>query len=183
MLLLQNETTGFLDGLIAFGTIANFVAIGALFFRVGRYTGTTDQKISGLEIKVSDVVSDVRGHFDEVDSKLKAHFTYDQSMDVQIQATQARHGESLARVEVEVAALLRDVLTVRDRQHAMTSSLTEFSLKTSDNQAVQLRLMAEAAEQVKAAANEAHRAYAEANTVNEKIKSLGLSIKQNAENT
>ena len=116
--MLQAEMTGFFNGIIAFGTAANFAAIAALLYKVGRYVGTNDEKIMGIQKEIL-----------EVKNSLHDHFQYDSSIDSQIQATQVKHGESLARVETECSTMQRDILIIRDRQHAMTNSLNVLGLQ------------------------------------------------------
>ena len=116
--MLAAELTVFFDGIIAFGTAANFTMICVLAFKVGRYVGTTDSKIAAIQLDVL-----------EVKGSLGTHFQYDSTTDLQIQQTQVKHGEALARVEIECVTMQRDILIIRDRQHAMANSLTGAGLR------------------------------------------------------
>lgn len=115
---MQTDFSGFFSGIIAFGTVANFLAIGALVYRVGRYTGLTDSTIRAISKEV-----------ESLQSELKGHFAYDAAVDSQIQMTQIKHGEALARVEVECTQMQRDILLMRDRFHTMANALTAVGLR------------------------------------------------------
>lgn len=101
-------------GAIALIQILTAGGVLALFFRMGKYVGTNDQTIVGIQNSVSRVERSLDDHVASV-NKVEEH----------IVATQTRHGETLVKLETKVDNMDRDVRLVRDRQHDFANILTK----------------------------------------------------------
>jgi hypothetical protein len=103
---------------VLFVVVADLAATGLLIYRTGRYVGQTESKIGFMVEKIAVVEGD-----------LKSHFQYDMGMDRQIQETQVKHGETLARLESELGNLQKDMLTLRDWRHNVSNVMAGIALK------------------------------------------------------
>lgn len=94
-------------GVTAFGTFANLVVLVGLIYKIGRYTGTTDQTIVGMEKSIAALTETEKG----------------------VVATQAVHSLALQKLQSDSSNMQSDVKTVRDRQHEFANILTQFTMQ------------------------------------------------------
>jgi len=96
-----------IGGITAFGTFANLVVLIGLIYKIGRYTGTTDQTIAGMRESISSLTKS----------------------EERIIATQDLHGIALSKLEVNSGNMQTDLRAVRDRQHDFASLLTRLTME------------------------------------------------------
>lgn len=95
------------ESIVTVVSLLNALGIFLLLFKMGRYTGVTDTRITKLEECVVKSMHE--------DEKILDQLT--------------RHGESLARLETDSNNMKADMRSVRERQHDLANSITKATLQ------------------------------------------------------